>query len=156
MVVALVSMEVPAMATFEHLSIDAGDLREALNSHMDEATWVVDLETGEVIMAPYGESLEEDGDEPWEESERYMVVTPLESHEGFQIMEDYVETLPEGEGARALERALRLPRPFRCFKDTLSDFPDLRERWFKFHDAKMLEYAQAWLEDNLPGARLRL
>jgi len=102
------------------------------------------------------EDLDEDSDEegPWDESERYQVIDPMESHESFTIMEDFVDELPEGEGCRALGRALRLPRPFRCFKDTLVDFPDLRERWFKYHDAKMLEYAQAWLDENLPGAEL--
>ena len=71
-------------------------------------------------------------------------------------MEDFVDELPEGEGCRALDRALRLPRPFRSFKDTLLDFPDLRERWFKFHHGRMLERAQAWLDATLPGARLEL
>ena len=44
--------------------------------------------------------------------------------------------------------------PFRCFKDTLLEFPDLQEQWFKYHDGRMLEYAQEWLEENLPGATL--
>lgn len=151
------------MDTFEHLRVNAGDLAMALEDHLDEAVWIVDQETGEVIFARYGESLddesdEEDGEEaePWEESERYLVIRPIESHEGFEIMEAFVDELPDGEGCRALDRALRLPRPFRCFKDTLLDFPDLRERWFKFHHGKMLEHSQAWLDEHLPGAHLAL
>ena len=141
------------MDTYAHLTIDAGDLTMALQSHMDEASWLLDLESGEVVFAgpeDTGEAEEED----WEDPDRFLAIDPMESSEAFQIMEDFVDDLPEGEGCRALARALRLPRPFRCFKDTLLDFPSLREQWFKFHDGRMREYAQAWLEDNLPGARL--
>jgi len=148
------------METYDHLTVNARDVAEALEGHLEESAWVVDLETGEVILAQFGEAIDEDADEedaePWEESGRYLAIQPMESHEGFRIMEDFVDELPEGEGCRALDRALRLPRPFRCFKDTLADFPALRERWFKFHDARMLEHAEAWLAGHLPGARLGL
>ena len=148
------------MDTYEHLRVNASDMAEALESHLDEGAWVVDLESGEVILAAYGESIDDDAEgedaEPWEESGRYLEIRPIESHEGFQIMEDFVEELPEGEGCRALDRALRLPRPFRCFKDTLADFPDLRERWFKYHHGRMLVLAQEWLDEHLPGAHLEI
>lgn len=142
------------MDTYEHLSIHAGGLAEALESPPDEACWLLNLESGEVVSVT-GEELEDPPeDEDWEDPERFLAIDAIDSSEAFQIMEDFVDELPEGEGCRALARALRLPRPFRCFKDTLGEFPALRERWFKFHHGRMLEYAQAWLEDHLPGARL--
>ena len=155
-VVASGVLEVRLMDTYEHLRVNANDLAEALESHMDEASWLIDLESGEVILARPGESIDEDDEdeEPWEDSDRFIMICAIDSHEGFKIMEDFVDELPEGEGCRALDRALRLPRPFRSFKDTLFDFPDLRERWFKFHNGRMLEYAQEWLADHLPGAQL--
>ncbi|NTV75957.1 MAG: hypothetical protein HGA66_17360 [Holophaga sp.] len=142
------------MGTYEHLRINANDLAEALESHMDEASWLVDLESGEVILARPGETIDEEDEEPWEDSDRFFLICPIDSNEGFKIMEDFVDELPEGEGCRALDRALRLPKPFRSFKDTLFDFLDLREQWFKFHHARMLEHAQRWLDDHLPGAKL--
>jgi len=148
------------METYEHLSVNANDLVVAIESHMDEGTWIVDLETGEIILARFGECIEEESDgeesEPWEDSDRYMAIGPIDPHEGFKVMEAFVEGLPPGEGCRSLDRALRLPRPFRSFKDTLLDFPDLRERWFKFHNGKMLEFAQEWLDNHLPGAELAM
>jgi hypothetical protein len=142
------------MDTHTHLSINAGDLTEALQSQMDEAPWLLDLESGEVVQAMSEDVSDMPEDEDWEDPDRFLPIDPMDSSESFQIMEDFVDELPEGEGCRALARALRLPRPFRSFKDTLLDFPSLREQWFKFHDGRMLEYAQTWLEDNLPGAKL--
>ena len=144
------------MESFEHLVINAEDLVEALDSHFDEATWLLELETGEILFAQGDEIDGEPVEEPWEDSDRYRQIDAIDSRHGFGFMEDFVDELPEGEAARALARALRLPKPFRSFKDTLEDFPPVRERWFKYQHSRMLAYAQAWLEDNLPGARLNL
>ena len=137
------------MDTYDHLRVDAGDLIDALEYHLDDASHLLDLESGEVVQAA-----DMPEDEDLDDPDRFLVIPPMDSFDSFQIMEDFVEGLPEGEACRALARALRLPRPFRCFKDTLFDFPALREQWFKFQQDRMLEYAQNWLEDTLPGARL--
>lgn len=36
---------------------------------------------------------------------------------------------------------------FRRFKDTLFEFPDLRETWFRSHDVRMRRRAIEWLQD---------
>jgi hypothetical protein len=144
------------METYEHLKVDSGELANALESHLDEGSWLLDLESGEVILA-YSDSFEDEpGDEDYEDPDKFMPILPLPSREAFRIMEGFVEILPDSEGSRSLVRVLGHTRPFRGFKDTLLDFPDLREQWFKYHDARMLEKAQEWLEDNLPGASLAL
>jgi len=142
------------METFEHLVIDADDLVEALDSDYEEAVWLLDLETGAIVSAQDDELDGEPVEEPWEDSGRYLQVGCRDSSQGFAFMEDFVDELPEGEAARALGRALRLPRPFRAFRTTLEDFPALRERWFKYEHDRMLVCAQAWIEDHVPGARL--
>jgi hypothetical protein len=144
------------MDTYEHLSINASDLVEALEGHMDEMAWLLNLESGEVVLVVNGEIVDDQDEEDLEESDHLVPIHPIASHEAFTFMEDFVEELPDGEGARALGRALGHSRPFRSFKDTLCDFPDLRERWFKYHGARMLEYAEAWLADNYPGAHLSM
>jgi hypothetical protein len=143
------------METYEHLAVNAGELAEALENHLDNGSWMLNLETGEVILVP-GRMVDEEpeDDEDFEDAEKFLPILPIPSHEGFRIMEDFVATLPDSEGSRSLERALGHTRPFRGFKDTLLDFPELRERWFKYHDGRMVEKAQEWLEDNLPGASL--
>jgi hypothetical protein len=142
------------METYEHLVVDSGELANALENRLDEGAWLLDLESGEVLLVQR-EELDEDPEEnDYEDPDRFLPILPMSSRDAFQIMEEFIGTLPGGEGCRALERALRLPRPFRSFKDTLLDFPELREQWFKFHHGRMLQSAQEWLEDNLPGARL--
>jgi len=37
---------------------------------------------------------------------------------------------------------------FRRFKDILTDYPDLRDEWFKFEEAAYREAAQRWLKEN--------
>ena len=143
------------MDRFDHLAIDDSDLIEALQARLDEGFWVLDLETGEVVL--YGDPFTREGevaDVDYDDSEHFMVIEPIPSHEAFRIMEAFVESLPESEGQRSLDRALRHSRPFRSFKDTLCDFLPLREAWFKFQKDRMLEIAQDWLEDNVPGARI--
>jgi hypothetical protein len=47
-----------------------------------------------------------------------------------------------------LERAIEGRGAFRRFKDTLFEFPELRETWFRFHDARMERRALEWLADE--------
>ena len=139
-----------------YLSVQASDLVEALASSQDEVIWLLDLESGEVLQVDRDTAAEQPDAEDWDDPERFLPIWPLESHEQFELMDAFVQSLPEGEACRALGRALRLPRPFRGFLDSLADFPSLRERWFKFHDDRMLELAQAWLDEQVPGASLAL
>jgi hypothetical protein len=139
-----------------YLSVQAVDLVEALASSQDEVIWLLDLESGEVLQVDQDLAAAQSGLEDWDNPDHFLPILPLESHQQFELMDAFVQDLPEGEACRALGRALRQPRPFRGFKDTLDDFPSLRERWFKFHDDRMLELAQAWLDEQVPGARLAL
>ena len=143
------------MDRFDHLAIHEADLIEALQNRPEEGFWVLDLETGEVVLGgdPYGAEVDEEAFD-FEDEDRFLTIQPMESHEAFTIMEAFVESLPESEGQRSLNRALGHSRPFRSFKDTLLDFLALREAWFKFQHDRMLEFAQAWVEDNVPGARI--
>jgi hypothetical protein len=78
----------------------------------------------------------------------YLLIEPREEHTALHDMEEFVETLAEGEPRRALARALRLPRPFRSFKDTLYDFPDERDAWFSFSEERQRADALEWLSRN--------
>jgi hypothetical protein len=142
--------------TFEHLSVDAGDLIEALDGSPDEGTWMVDLESGELVLAAPEEVTGVPEDEDWQDPDRFLPVQPMGSREAFQVMADFVAGLPGDEAGRALDRALRMHHPFRSFKDTLLDFPALEERWHRFHESRMLDYAQEWLDENLPEATLEI
>jgi hypothetical protein len=75
----------------------------------------------------------------------FMLIETRESTTAFRDMEEFVESLAEGEPRRALCRALRLPRPFRAFKDTLYDFPNERDAWFSFSEERQRADAIEWL-----------
>jgi len=146
------------MDNFAHLAIDASDLIEALENRLDDGFWVLNLETGEILLGGREDwdSEEEAEEEDYDDPDRFRGIQPLPSHDAFRIMEAFVAGLPEGEGQRSLRRALGHSRPFRAFKDTLLDFLPLREAWFKFHHDRMLELAEEWVEQEIPGARLTL
>ena len=140
------------MTDFAHLRVDAQDLCMALESR-NQGEWSLDLETGEVLFRSADELCEDDADSP-EASGQCLTICGLESFEAFRIMAEFVAELPEDGAQPRLEAALDHRKPFRTFKDTLLDFPALREAWFKYHDGRMLIRAQKWIEENCPGARL--
>ena len=141
------------MTDYCHLRVKAGDLVEALDFNFSEAEWFLDLKTGEVLFSSVDEPLELDGEGDADEDFNYLPIPPLESFRSFQIMEAFLDELPEGRPKKTLSAALSHRKPFRSFKDALLNFPDLREAWFRFRDAAMLDIAREWLEDNAPGAR---
>ncbi len=141
------------------IRINLDELIFALETH-DLGDAYVDRETGEVIQlaSGYMTGEEEDRDELAEQIEahedRYLYIEPISSSEGWQIMADFVESLPDGEARFELARALRGSHPFRRFKDTLLGYPTLREQWFEFHAETMRDYAREWLEDEAIDAEL--
>ena len=121
----------------------------ALEDH-GEMDWYLDKANGEVISVMDG--LEEELKEFYEQldtdPDRFLLIEPLASYEGFRIMEHFTDELPEGEARRNLIRALSGRKPFANFKHTLRDFPEDREAWFAFHEKCMLEEARKFLHAN--------
>jgi uncharacterized protein len=78
---------------------------------------------------------------------RFASIDPIDSRDQFQIMEDFVRSLPATPVRERLESALAGRKPFRRFKDSLGD-EEVRKRWFAFHDEAVRQYAIAWLEDR--------
>lgn len=132
------------------IPVDLEELGDALYSgDSTDFDWYLDLRTGEVLL------ITEDVISEFPEyvgiakkPETFLPIEPVSSREGFIAMEDFVESQPEGEARRSLERALRLPKPFRSFKETLVDFPDVRAAWFDFENKRHRETAIAFLEEN--------
>ena len=129
------------------LKINRDDLIQALTTHFSsyEEGWYLDTETGGLLLDTDGaENLPED----LRENPRYRLIDSIPSHESFGIMEAFVASLEDGEPAIRLADALDRPKPFRRFKDTLYDFPDIPDRWFAFEDEAHGQKAQQWCEDN--------
>jgi hypothetical protein len=107
--------------------------------------WVLDRETAELLFV--SEEVTPDPlPQDWQDDPRWILVEPIESREGWQVMADFVGTVADPPLAARLERLLHGPKPFRRFKDELLDWPAERERWFAFERAALTEIARRWAD----------
>lgn len=115
------------------------------NSGLDE--YYLDVETGKIV-SNFEDVLAELGiDEEDLDSERYWYIDPISSREAYRFMEEFIETVADQELKRRLSIAVSGRGAFRMFKATLSEYPEEQKRWFQFHDTKMEEYADEWLNN---------
>ena len=81
-----------------------------------------------------------------EDSERYERIPKAESHEGYRDMENFIATVDNERLAELLEVAINGKGAFRRFKDVLLNYPEERERWFKFKDER-----SGWKKERSSG-----
>jgi hypothetical protein len=129
------------------LKIKRDDFVMALTFHFElsESNSYLDTETGEIVFP--SDDAEEETPQDIDDNPRYLWIEPIEAHESFRIMEDFVASVGDSKAAARLADALDRPKPFRRFKDALLD-PALRQAWFAFEGAAHASLAQAWCEAN--------
>jgi len=71
--------------------------------------------------------------------EKCISVDPPESHESFEIMENFVQKVDDKKLQKQLIHALQNHRPFANFKN-LIDNSDCREQWFAFKQKELEKY----------------
>lgn len=126
-------------------AVDLGEIATALEDHSYEGSWWIDAGTGEVW---YWQG--EDDDDPEFDPDRRegaRRIDPLPSGEGYRDMEDFIARVRDRRAVDLLERAIAGRGAFRRFKDTLFEFPELREAWFQFRDTRMQRRAIEFLVD---------
>lgn len=79
---------------------------------------------------------------------RYVAVPTLDSHEGYQDMEAFIETVADDHLAELLAVAIQGRGAFRRFKDVLLGYPEERERWFRFKDDLVRQRVLKWLDSE--------
>lgn len=125
--------------------VDLQGLVGALEDQSDFHTWWLDPRSG--AIEPWsGDSLDQDEDHPAERGS--VPVEPISSREGWEDMADFVEQIGDPRPRDLLDRAIEGRGAFRRFKDTLLEFPELREAWFEFHGVRMERRAIRWLVDR--------
>lgn len=82
-----------------------------------------------------------------EDDTRFVCLPERWPDENFQLMLDFVNEVTEGKVKDALAEALRMRKPFRRFKDALSEFPEVREQYFQFEAACHRLWITNWLND---------
>ena len=132
------------------VQINADDLIQALETNNAETPFILDLETGKILFYYDGYLGEEEVDEDFDIDEflsqdRYQTIMPLPSSDSYHIMEDFVESLPDGREKDRLYDAITGSKPFRKFKDAVDRLGDTRDEWFKFRDEAWKGLAAEWL-----------
>ena len=132
------------------LNINLYELCEAMEDSSYENDHYLDLETGEILFL--SEYMDDEDtvklkDRIEEDFNRYERIPKAESQEGYEDMVDFVATVEDEHLVELLEVAINGKGAFRRFKDVLLNYPEERERWFKFKDERMEERALEWLED---------
>lgn len=124
----------------------------------DLPKWLKDeVEGARMVLRALGESSGEDeeadeavGQAPDDavDLDRFIRIEQISSDEAFRFMEDFTNGLRNSRAVQELTRALRGGKPFRRFKDALSDFPKEREQWFKYDEKRRREYIEEWASDH--------
>jgi hypothetical protein len=132
------------------LKIDFNDLCDSMENSSYENKYYLDLDSGEILFV-LDYSDDEDNIKVKRQIKknprRYEPIPQVESYEGYEDMEDFIITVEDEHLAELLEVAVNGKGAFRRFKDVLLNYPEERERWFKFKDEKMERRAREWLED---------
>src|SRR5438876_1666883 len=128
--------------------VDLSEIAHALEDHSGETSWYLDPKSGELHMSSFGMWDGQDVDEAFEPPAHLRRVDSLDSRESYSDLADFTELVRDPKARELLERAIAGRGAFRRFKDTLSQFPDLRTAWFAFHDRRMERRVIEWLQDE--------
>jgi outer membrane cobalamin receptor len=112
----------------------------------------INKETGDIKTTPdfdngyADEELWADVLEEFEENrERYIQIEKMESHESFDLMADFADSVDNKELRDSLIKALNTKHPFRNFKWVVDNSGPYRQKWFDFKNQRLIE----WVKDQL-------
>ena len=75
----------------------------------------------------------------------YVEIEQMESHDSFEIMADFIETLSDSDKLKdKLIDALNKNKPFREFKFVIDNSGIYRQKWFDYKNERM----QKWVTDR--------
>lgn len=123
--------------------LDLDELCFARDDRTVGITWWIEPSTGE--LQAHGLDTDVDrspGEDGW------ILVERTEASEDYRDIADFVATVQHPRAADLLSRAIAGRGAFRRFKNTLHEFPDLRDRWFRFREARARRRALRWLADQ--------
>jgi len=75
----------------------------------------------------------------YDKVEDWIEIEPLESHESYEIMESFVENLPESKEKTKLANAVEGYKPFANFNRLIHNSEE-RENWFKYRTCRLEKY----------------
>ncbi len=137
------------------LPVDLDELAGVLEGDPVTGGGRIDLRTGEVWPQPALEYAEETGDLEEGDEERWLWVECEGSRAGYRDMELFIAAVEDPGQADRLGVAIEGRGAFRRFKDVLSRWPELLDRWYAFSEDRQRGRARAWLaaEGYAPAPR---
>lgn len=113
--------------------------------------------TGQLIAIPndldfLGDELADES-EAWQEDiqiiknspDNFVQIENMTSSDSFRIMEDFIETVVDGQLKQELLLSIQMKKPFAHFKSAIGSSANERERWFEFKKQQFIE----WIKDQL-------
>lgn len=125
------------------------DLEEICAAFEDSSIkhrYYLDLESGETLFISDFTETEEKIDEWF--GEGCIPIPKISLDEGYEDMEDFIETVEDENLKEKLRTAIDGKGAFRRFKNVLLKYPEEKERWFKFQNSRVIERVKEWLEDE--------
>lgn len=141
------------------LLVDLRELEFAFEFNQPEANYYLNLETGALVFVTDDDRrmLSEYGPNDPNHPSRiaadvaansaavYLQVPSVSSHEGYEFMRDFIETVANVRLQDALSDAINQRKPFRRFRAVLDRYPDDLERWHAYKSARVIERIRDWL-----------
>lgn len=122
----------------------AENLSDHLTSVFDGWAVCIDLTAQEIyVRIPSDMTGESDADRDGHE---VVWLDPIDSHEGYEVMEDFARSRPEERASRLFD-ALAQRHPFKTFRRAL-EYTGQLEDWYAFKNKADADLCEARLEDS--------
>lgn len=133
------------------MKVKLDDVIEALNFANDETHYFYSIKTEEVLMVWDGMVNGETDPDLIEEIEvsfdEYIALPGRYEINEYNMMEEFIDNLPEGRKQDKLYDAIRGRGAFRRFKDEVYEL-GLEQKWYKHRDEAYEKLAIEWCEEN--------
>ncbi len=134
------------------VEVDVSELIDAFENSRVGYEYYLDIVTGEIFYISDEWMDTEKANEIYEkmeqEPDRYLAIPTDSSREGYRDMEAFAETVKDENLREKLWIALDGKGAFRRFKDVLLEYPQERDRWFKFKEERTKSRIADWVKEN--------
>ncbi|WP_038828855.1 UPF0158 family protein, partial [Pseudomonas aeruginosa] len=79
------------------------------------------------------------------EPERLLLIDPLSTTQSLGLMQDFLREVEEPHAYATLANALQSRKPFKAFKHSLMEYPELLQDWYRYQNERLREWALDWL-----------
>ncbi len=133
-----------------NLKIDFADLCEAFEMCNVSNHFFIDLEKNEIMSI--NEEIDDDAEKKLEKinEKKYIVIPERMPNEDFSIMELFIYEIAEKDFQLSdkFYDAIHKSKPFKRFKEMLEEYPEIKNKWFKFKENDIKNDVINWLFEN--------